>query len=50
MLVLWNFYIELERLPVLVRIEFELAFGDSIRVVGNFIIFLESPRLYRLDV
>jgi len=37
MLVLWNFWTELERLPVLLWIEFELAFGDLIRVVGNFI-------------
>ena len=39
MLVLWNFWTELERLPVLVKIEFELAFGGKIRVVGNFISF-----------
>ena len=49
MLVLWNFWIELERLPILVRIEFELAFGDKIRVVGNFIRFLESPISQYLD-
>jgi len=43
MLVLWNFWTALDRLPVLVRIDFELACSDSIRVVGNFIGFPKSP-------
>ena len=37
------------RLPVLVRIEFELAFGDQIIVLYNFISFPESPRSLHLD-
>ena len=49
MLALWNFWTALDLLPVLVKIDCELAFGDYIRVIDNFIIFLESPRSQHLD-
>ena len=44
MLTLWNFWIDLGSLPILTRIVVESPFGDSMKVVGNFISFPASLR------